>query len=399
MKKLNQKGQVIIFLTLAFALLIFFVGLATDGGRAYLVRAELLRTVDSAAIAAAAQLNSGGLTAATKAACDAARMNAYTPCGNLQVTQVTVNDANGIPKTGVKVRGAITTPTIFVAVGKFFGCGSSCNHIDVSAEAVAAAGGTVDLVINLDDTASMNSGGWIGPAKTGANALIDAVLPVSGSSTALLSMVPFRGCYNSTGANSCKNIQEYSTGSIKSLTNIPSQLHSAVNALNGAGGSGTNNCEGLYESRIKLFQSGVARTTSQKFLIVLTDADSSYNTGAGPYNVAACKPSSGGTAEYKVNLLAYNVAQDLKNGTNVGTTGQIAGQTVKVFVIFYGSAGPAPANCTPPPNGATSWNTTPLNLGRCIATEAGDMYFAPTPADVTAAFQQIINRLPVMLMN
>jgi hypothetical protein len=149
----------------------------------------------------------------------------------------------------------------------------------------------------------------------------------------------------------------------------------------------------------------VARTTSQKFLVVLTDAASSYNSSkASPYNVAACKPPSwnGGTQtqqDYEINLKAYNVAQDIKNGTNVGTTGQLAGQTVKVFMIFYGSAGPAPANCTPPPNGATSWNTTPLNLGRCIASEAGDMYFAPTPSDVTTAFQQIINRLPVMLMN
>jgi hypothetical protein len=140
----------------------------------------------------------------------------------------------------------------------------------------------------------------------------------------------------------------------------------------------------------------LARPTSQKFLVLLSDTDMNYSTAA---SFASCTPTSGGTANQKVNLLTYNVAQDIKNGTNVGMTGQIDGQTVKVFVIFYGSAGPAPANCTPPPVGATSWNTTPLNLGRCIASSAGDMYFAPTPSDITTAFQQIINRLPVVLVN
>ncbi|HEY6996660.1 MAG TPA: Tad domain-containing protein [Candidatus Binatia bacterium] len=398
MKNLNQKGQALIFVTLAFALLLFFVGLATDGGRAYLLRAELVRTVDSAAIAAAAKLNSGGLSAATTAACDAARMNGFTACGSLQVTQVTVNDALGNPKTGVKVRGAVSTPTIFVAAGKFFGCGSSCNQINVSAESVAVSGGTLDLVMNLDDTASMSSGGWLGPMKTGANALVDAVLPVSGSSPALLAMVPFRGCYNTTGNNNCKKSQDYPTGSIASLTSSPSQLHNAINALPGTGGSGTNVCEGLTESRLKLFQSGLARTTSQKFLVLLSDTDMNYSQAA---SFASCRPTSGGTANYKVNLLTYNVAQDIKNGTNVGTTGQLAGQTVKVFVIYYGAdaTGTVPANCTPPPTGTTSWNTTPKNLARCIASEAGDLYFAPTPSEVTAAFQQIIDRLPLMLVN
>ena len=396
MQRLNEKGQALIFVTLVFALLLFFVGLASDGGRAYLLRAELVRTVDSAAIAAAAELNTGGLAAAQNAACDAARMNGVTACSNLVVTQVTANDAAGNPKNGVKVLGTASTPTIFIAAGKFFGCGSSCSAINVAAEAVAAVGGAVDLVMNLDDTRSMSDGGWLGPMKSGANALVDTVFPVSGSSNALLSMVPFRGCYNTTGAGNCKNSQDYPTGHVASLTNSTSQLHNAINALPGTGGSGTNNCEGLTQARIKLFQSGLARPNAQKFIVLLSDADPNYST---PASFAACTPSAGGNANDKLNVLTYNVAQDIKNGTSVGATGQLPGQTVKVFVIFYGSAGPAPANCTPPPVGATSWSTTPLNLGRCIASSAGDMYFAPTPAAVTTAFQEIINRLPIMLIN
>ena len=401
-KKLNEKGQVIIFTTLAFVVLGFFVGMATDGGRGFLLKAELVRSVDAAAIAAASRIATGGLSAATNAACDAARMNGVTNCSNLVVTQVTVNDAGGNPKNAVQVSGTASTPTIFIRLGNLMGCGN-CDVINVAASAVAASGGFVDLVMNLDDTASMSSGGWIGPAKTGANALVDAMVSTGGSSAAMVSLVPFRGGYNTTnprGATGYENKNEYPAGTIVSLTTNNTTLHSGINALTGVGGSGTNNCEGLTMSRIKLFQSGVARTNAQKFLVVLSDATSN---GSHPATFSNCGPNlTSNPTNAQINFDAYTVAQDIKNGTNVGTTGQLLGQTVKVFVIFYGSSGPAPANCTPPPGGAnatTGWNTTALNLGRCIASTAGDMYFAPSPSSVTAAFQQIINRLPVLLLN
>ena len=59
MRKLNQNGSVFVFTTLTLALLLFFVGLATDGGRAYLLKAELVRSIDWAAIAAATRINIG----------------------------------------------------------------------------------------------------------------------------------------------------------------------------------------------------------------------------------------------------------------------------------------------------------------------------------------------------
>ena len=61
-KKLNEKGQVIIFTTLGFVVLGFFVGMATDGGRGFLLKSELTRTVDAAAIAAASRITTGGLS-------------------------------------------------------------------------------------------------------------------------------------------------------------------------------------------------------------------------------------------------------------------------------------------------------------------------------------------------
>jgi Flp pilus assembly protein TadG len=53
MRKSNQRGSVLIFLTLAFALLGTFIGFAVDFGRAYLQKARISRLVDGAALAAA----------------------------------------------------------------------------------------------------------------------------------------------------------------------------------------------------------------------------------------------------------------------------------------------------------------------------------------------------------
>ena len=390
MKEINQKGQALIFIALTFVVLGLFVGLAIDGGRAYLLKADLARKIDPAALAAAAKI-SAGLSAAQAAACNSAKMNGLD-CTGLTVTQVTVNTPGGGSTTGIRISATATMSTGFMHLGKLIGCGSVCDSVTVAASAVAAPGGSVDLIMNLDDTASMQSSGWIGPAKNGANALVDAIVPASssGSSTAKASLVPFRGCYSTSGSSGCENSQEYSAGAIVSLTNSNTTLHSGINALTGNGGSGTNLCEGLSEARVKLFDLN-SRTNAQKFVVMLTDAASNRSTSASFSN---CN----GSSNDQLNLYAYKEAQDLKNGTNVGSTGQQAGQMVTIFVIFYGSSGPSPANCTPPSPSATSWSTTPLNLGRCIASSAAEMYFAPTPSDLQAAFAQIISRLPVRLV-
>ena len=60
MRKLNQKGSILIFVTLAFALLGTFIGFAVDFGRAYLQKARISRLVDGAALAAAKALERAG---------------------------------------------------------------------------------------------------------------------------------------------------------------------------------------------------------------------------------------------------------------------------------------------------------------------------------------------------
>jgi hypothetical protein len=402
MKKSSEKGQILIFITLAFVVLGLFVGLAVDGGRAYLLKADLARKIDPAALAAAAAYKVSGLAAAQDAACNSAKMNGLD-CSGLTVAEVTAPLPGGGTADGIQVSATATILTSFMQLGNLIGC-TICDAVTVAASAVAVPSSTFDLVMDLDDTSSMcDPCSKLQGAKDGANALVDKVVPAGSGSGALVSLVPWRGCYESTGANDCKDSDEYPNngGSIVPLTTDNARLHGGVNILDGGGGSGTNVCQGLYKARQKLFQVGVARPNAQKFIVLLTDASSNYNSSqAGPYVDLDCKPVSGaGNNNQQLNLLAYKKAQEIENGTNVGATGQNPGQNVTIFVILYEVPGPVPDDCTPPPTGATSWNTNQLNLGRCIASSQSHVYLADDGPGITAAFNAIIARLPVRLVN
>ena len=55
----NERGTALIYITVALSALLLISGLATDSGRAYVVKAQLTKAVDGAALAAARMLNSG----------------------------------------------------------------------------------------------------------------------------------------------------------------------------------------------------------------------------------------------------------------------------------------------------------------------------------------------------
>jgi Flp pilus assembly protein TadG len=371
----DQRGQVLIFITLAFVLLGLFVGLAIDGGRAYLVKADLARKIDPAALAAAAAYKTGGLAEATKAACNSARMNGLNcESDDLEVTEETVTNPGGSTATGIRVTARSVMPTTFMRLGMLIGCGAVCEQVTVSVSAVAIPGGDFDLVMALDDTSSMK-GSRLDGAKEGANALVDAVLPGGSDSRALLSLVPWRGCY---GPAPCVD-----PGAIVPLTQDSSVLHGAINALAAGGGSGTNICVGLDRAWQELFASSAARPNAQKFIVLLTDAENNYSRPSGN---PACEPTAGGSNNDQLNLRAYNKAQQLKS------------QNATIFVILYGDPGPVPETCTPPTGSAGSWSTGPGNLARCIASSRSHLYEAPTGAAIAEAFRQIVTRLPVRLV-
>jgi hypothetical protein len=399
MKKLDDKGQIFIFFTLAFVLLGLFIGLAVDGGRAYFLKAQLARQVDPAALAAAAKIRVS-FSAAREAACDTAKMNGLD-CSNLTVTQETVTDPEGKPVDGVRVTASAPMPTTFMRLGLLIGCGTVCESINVGATAVAAPGGTFDLVMNLDDTASMKEGGKLSAAKSGARTLVDAVVPSTGNSAALVGLVPFRGCYNSSGANSCEDSDK-----ILPLTSDNNKLHNAINALDGAGGSGTNVCEGLKKTREELFQSRASNPTERRFIVLLTDADNNYNAPkAGSLVSAACQPSESVKTPASQNRDLGSKTHTLAGAIKSGAAGDGQnGELVTLFVILYGPAAKEtfPTTCNPATISDNKQDPHApqyaKNLALCIASSSGEVFLAPSASDITEAFEKIISRLPVRLL-
>ena len=55
----GQRGFVLVYMAFAITCLLLFTGIAVDTGRAYVVKAQLTKAVDGAALAAARNLNSG----------------------------------------------------------------------------------------------------------------------------------------------------------------------------------------------------------------------------------------------------------------------------------------------------------------------------------------------------
>src|SRR5436190_902573 len=117
----GQGGFVLVYMATILALLMVTTGLAVDSGRAYLVKAQLSKAVDGAALAAARALNSGnpraeavqifkanfpaGYLGTATSPDPTAASNFYTPSVNAAtgVNTVTVNASAVMPTTFMNV--------------------------------------------------------------------------------------------------------------------------------------------------------------------------------------------------------------------------------------------------------------------------------------------------------
>ena len=91
----NEDGFTMIYLAVTLTVLLLFTGLAVDSGRAYLVKAQLSKAVDGAALGAARNLNSGDPKA------EALRIFAANfPTGYLGTTSTSVTFATASESPG-----------------------------------------------------------------------------------------------------------------------------------------------------------------------------------------------------------------------------------------------------------------------------------------------------------
>jgi len=152
----NEKGVALIYMAVTLTVLLLFTGLAVDGGRGYVVKAQLSKAVDGAALGAARELNSGNPRQKAEQI-----FKANFPAGYLGTSSVTdpTGDPNFYslatnPATGINVitiRANAVLPTTFMGLANF-------NYMNVSAMGEATRR-MVDLSLVVDVSGSI-AGQW-----------------------------------------------------------------------------------------------------------------------------------------------------------------------------------------------------------------------------------------------
>lgn len=165
----SEAGVALIHMAVFLPMLLLFTGLAVDSGRAYIVKAQLSKAVDGAALSAARNLNGGNPKG------EAIKVfNANFPPDFMGATAVTdpataadFYEMHTVEETGlhvVTIKATATIPTTFMRIGNF-------NEVTVSS-ASEATRRLVDLSLVLDVSGS------IGPAwpavRDAARSFIDS---------------------------------------------------------------------------------------------------------------------------------------------------------------------------------------------------------------------------------
>ncbi|MGH7772449.1 MAG: vWA domain-containing protein [Candidatus Binatia bacterium] len=301
MKKINEKGQILIFVSLGFVLLGLFTGLAVDLTRGYLLKARLHRAVDAAAIAAAKILK--GQTAlepqATAAACDAAMINGLScsaPGANILVNFVDKAVPGGANMRFVQITGQASISTTMLRLLSFIGAGDF-STLNVTAFAEAGPERPVDLILALDRSGSMGQSDGTGTQKLVALKIsVSEFLNNNFTANDQVGMVSFatRGCGNASGGDStvdgpCMPDQPLAAVTSGYLTT----LVTAVNGMDAAGG--TNTMEALRTAGIQINDtfSDPSRATSRKVVLLITDGQPTFmrRSDTGECNT---NPASGG---------------------------------------------------------------------------------------------------------
>jgi Mg-chelatase subunit ChlD len=150
----NERGFALIYIAITMVTLLLFTGLAVDSGRAYVVKAQLTKAVDGAALGAARMLNSGNpKDEATKlfkqnfAAGYMGTMPAPDPTAAADFFALRTITASGV--NIVTVTASVTMPTTFMKL-------ANQNQVVVSATGEATRR-MVDLSLVLDVSSSIGS--------------------------------------------------------------------------------------------------------------------------------------------------------------------------------------------------------------------------------------------------
>ena len=274
---LDERGVALIYMAVALTTLLLSTGLAVDTGRAYIVKAQLSKAVDGAALGAARMLNSGNPRG------EATRIfNANFPAGYLgtapapdPTAAANFFDLKTIPASGVNVvtvTASAKLPTTFMKLANF-------NDLTVTSKGEATRR-MVDLSLVLDVSSSI---GWRWPAvRDASRAFVNAfdaandriALVTYGNGAKVIDPMPAAHGFNKVGV----------------MADIPNAL---------PGGS-TNMVEGLYRGWDELRAVANGQQSGLRVIVLFTDGAS--NSVPGDYPAAPGVSKGLRTYDFPKNL-------------------------------------------------------------------------------------------------
>src|SRR5262245_10456915 len=244
----REEGFVAVYMAVVLTALLLFTGLAVDSGRAYVVKAQLTKAVDGAALGAARNLNGGDPRG------EAARIfKANFPAGYLDTTSVTdpATDASFFSMTTdaasgvntVTVTASAVLPTTFMRLGNL-------QYVTVTSSGEATRR-MVDLSLVLDVSASIGPA-W-GAVRDAARSFVNSfdasndriALATFGNGATVLDMMPATRGFDKP----------------KVVSDVPSTL---------PGGS-TNMVEGVYRGWDELRSVPTGTQSGLRVLVLFTD--------------------------------------------------------------------------------------------------------------------------------
>ncbi|MCC6237726.1 MAG: VWA domain-containing protein [Dehalococcoidia bacterium] len=393
----REDGQIFVLVALWMVALFGLVGLAVDVGLMFVARAELRRDVDAAALAAIVEMPN--TTNVTNRANE--YLTANDPAATLVSVQPNVPAAGQVTLNVSKNVRLVFLPLVPGVAAQLI----SGTDVQVTGFAVAGAGSAIDLAMSVDDTGSMNDGCNgsqsdtdgscpIKEARDGANVLLNVMGVGDGTGVAAASLVPSRGCYNTSGSSGCVDYSG-SGNKVVDLTTTLATLQTGIAAMVAGGGSGTNICTGTHYAGDRVKNSPAARTNARKVVVIMSDFDNNDSSSTAPFPSGSTCTQSGSTTNAHINT---------RDDKTLAAADAWKAQSVEIFVIGYSVEGTNDANTC-----SSSWRTTidtdtarsrtsgtdvwDRRLAKCVASSTAgtnDHYFeAPTSADLNAAFTQI----------
>ncbi len=275
-RRSRESGYVLVYMAASLTTLLLFSGLAVDSGRSYLVKAQLTKAVDGAALAAARNLNTGDPRGEAVKVFKANFPDGYlgTVTGVDPTAAADFFSSSVVAQEGVNVvnvKAQVTLPTTFMSLG-------TTETVLIGAEGEAQRR-MVDLSLVLDVSSSI---GWRWGAVRDASRTFVSAFDAINDRVALITFGNGARVWDAMPAARGFNKAQV-------IADIPQNL---------PGGS-TNMVEGLYRGWDEVKSVPAGQQSGLRVIVLFTDGAS--NSVPGDYPLAAGQPRALRTWDFPDN--------------------------------------------------------------------------------------------------